>query len=386
MPRVSALAAIAIALCPLFSLDARALGGPDLKHDGAFGFPQKDAKVLCDAPELRVSAWNDAEHLYVQAVVFADGDDAPGETEDGRAIGDSSTLLIDADADGKATPEVDRNYTLNPWPSLPGLQYQIVFDDRGTSGLMSDSKGRGAISYVEAEPGHRVRVDSYLIPLSELKRKPGETVRFAYWGSSPHPELTVNSIGFQSKKRYYPFSLPLKDFHSVALADRATTFDEQQVPEGRKKIAVHEQPGKPMPAAGSEPPEIAAAAWLNWKGESAPTLKSLRGKVVVVEFWATWCGPCVAGIPHLNQIHDAYADKGLVILSLTDQSKTGYIEEFMKKTPMHYVVGVGSNAVEDYGVTGIPHAFVIGRDGKVAWEGYPMDEAFEKEVGRALGK
>src|SRR4051794_30714268 len=76
----------------------------DLKRDGAFGFPQPRSTVLCDEPELRVSCWNDAAHLYVQAILWKDGDDTIGESADGRPIGDWSVLSLDVDADGKVTP------------------------------------------------------------------------------------------------------------------------------------------------------------------------------------------------------------------------------------------------------------------------------------------
>src|SRR5262245_23191443 len=174
----------------LLAIAPTAFGGSvngDPRRDGAFGFPQKDATVLCDTDTLRVSAFSDADYLYVQAILFTDSDDSLGETEDGRKIGDSSTLQIDADADGKATGDLDRSYCLNPWPSLPGLGYQVVFDENSNSGIQSDSKGRGAISYVDAGEGRRVRVDCYLIPLAELKRTRGQAIRLAYWGSSPKP-------------------------------------------------------------------------------------------------------------------------------------------------------------------------------------------------------
>jgi thiol-disulfide isomerase/thioredoxin len=104
---------------------------------------------------------------------------------------------------------------------------------------------------------------------------------------------------------------------------------------------------------------------------------------VVVEFWATWCGPCVAGIPHLNKLHDELGPKGLVLLSFTDQSKQG-VENFLKGTPMKYVLGCGSELAADYGVGGIPHAFVIGKDGKLVWEGTPGDKEFDQQVLAAL--
>jgi thiol-disulfide isomerase/thioredoxin len=105
----------------------------------------------------------------------------------------------------------------------------------------------------------------------------------------------------------------------------------------------------------------------------------------LVEFWATWCGPCVKNIPHLNALHDAYASRGLRIVSLTDQSREG-VEPFLKQTPIKGVVGVGSDSGSDYGVTAIPHAFLIGRDGKLIWQGHPAEEGLEKRILDALGR
>src|SRR5688500_11354603 len=73
----------------------------DLKRDGAFGFPQGNARVLCDNPDLRLSAWNNSEYLFVQAVLWKDDDAALGKTEDNREIGDGSTLILDLDGNGK---------------------------------------------------------------------------------------------------------------------------------------------------------------------------------------------------------------------------------------------------------------------------------------------
>lgn len=353
-------------------------------ENGAFAFPQKEANVLCQTGDLKVSAWNDAEYLYVQAIIPGDGDSTDGLTEDGRKIGDNSNLVVDANGDGEITREVDRSYTLNPWPSLPGLCYSAMLGGGMSTGLQSDSKGRGAISFVEVEGGKRVRVDSYLIPLAEINRKAGDKVRFAFYGHSTTPELTVNSVGYTSAKRYYSHALPWKNFHEVVLVDRPATFDAQKVPEGRTTIGVAKKSKAPMPKAGSQPPEIAATSWMNWSGKEPPTLASLKGKVVVVEFWATWCGPCVAGIPHLNELHEKHAKDGLVILSLTDQAKKDYIEEFLKPRNVRYTVGIGSDAISAYGVQGIPHAFVIGRDGLIAWQGHPADKEFDTAIAEQL--
>jgi hypothetical protein len=61
-----------------------------VRENGVFGFPQKQAKVVCDTADLRLSVWNNDQYLYVQAVLWKDNDSAPGKTEDGRTIGDNS--------------------------------------------------------------------------------------------------------------------------------------------------------------------------------------------------------------------------------------------------------------------------------------------------------
>lgn len=122
--------------------------------------------------------------------------------------------------------------------------------------------------------------------------------------------------------------------------------------------------------------EINAQSWLNTKPVK---LSGLKGKVVVVEFWATWCGPCRASIPHLKELNAKYASKGLTLVSLTDEGAE-VAGPFVKQNGMDYAIGTGSTTGEDYGVTGIPHAVVVGKDGKVVWEGHPMsglDQAVE---------
>lgn len=125
--------------------------------------------------------------------------------------------------------------------------------------------------------------------------------------------------------------------------------------------------------------EFSAGKWLN-----TPPLKlaGLKGKVVVLEFWATWCGPCRKSIPHLKELHSKYASKGLVLISLTDEAPA-VAENFVKENGMNYAVGLESPTSEAYAVTGIPHAVVIDRSGKVVWEGHPMN-GLDKAIEAAL--
>ncbi len=130
---------------------------------------------------------------------------------------------------------------------------------------------------------------------------------------------------------------------------------------------------------GKAAPEIGADAWLNTTGVK---LADSKGKIVIVEFWATWCPPCRNSIPHLAKLYEANKDKGVILVSLTDEDKET-VEPFAKEQKMVWPVGLGSKTGGDYTVKGIPHAVIVGRDGKVAWEGHPMD-GLDEQLAKAV--
>lgn len=130
---------------------------------------------------------------------------------------------------------------------------------------------------------------------------------------------------------------------------------------------------------GKPAPEIAAMAWLN----SAPlTLTTLKGRPVVVEFWATWCPPCRRSVPHLNEVYRKFSPRGVAFVSLTDETYDT-VKNFAEELKISYPVGTGSPTADAYGVKGIPHAVVISADGKILWTGHPMDQ-IEKRIEDAL--
>jgi thiol-disulfide isomerase/thioredoxin len=352
-----------------------------LARDGAFGFPQADAQVLFDDPNLRVSFFNDAQFLYLQAVVWNDAEDTLGETEDGREIGDRSYVHMDVDANMEISPNVDRIYSVNMWPHRQGLHYRVHLGGNRTAHVSDDSGGRGSIRYVDTGDGSVARVDNFLIPLAEIGRRPGETLRLAFWASSQGPPLIVNSLGLRNTDPYTGHSMPRESYHQITLAERAAVLDPGLVPAGRQDVP--ETPLKPIPALGTVPPELLAEEWVN--ADTPPSLSDLRGQVVLIDFWTSTCGTCISLIPHLNEMQEKYGPRGLRVIGFTHQSKRG-VEWFMeaRQQPIHYAVGAGSDLKVEYGVKSVPYAFVVGRDGTLLWHGSPSTGVLDSVVVTAL--
>jgi len=105
------------------------------------------------------------------------------------------------------------------------------------------------------------------------------------------------------------------------------------------------------------------------------------GTVHVIEFWATWCPPCRASIPHLTELQHKYKDKNLVVVGISTE-KVNVVKPFVEKMggEMDYAVAVDRTGAADrgymraFGRNTIPSAFVVGPDGKLLWVGHPLDK------------
>jgi thiol-disulfide isomerase/thioredoxin len=110
----------------------------------------------------------------------------------------------------------------------------------------------------------------------------------------------------------------------------------------------------------------------------------MEGKPLLLEFWATWCPPCRESIPHLNEIHAKYKDRGLLVVGVTDEPNA-VIRKFQKEVPMDYAVATdnGGRLNEKMGVSGIPQAFLVNKSGEIVWEGHPM-KLRDEDIGQIL--
>ena len=124
---------------------------------------------------------------------------------------------------------------------------------------------------------------------------------------------------------------------------------------------------------------------LNMKTIDGQTLssKNLKGKIVLLDFWATWCGPCMAELPHMKKVNETFGKKGLQIVGVSFDQSIGAMKPVIQREQMTWMhVHDGNRAVANLfgGVNSIPRVFILGPDSTLLWTGHPgrMDEALAK--------
>lgn len=156
---------------------------------------------------------------------------------------------------------------------------------------------------------------------------------------------------------------------------------------------------------GSKAPTLDIEHWVsNGHDKFKPVKEFETGKVYVVEFWATWCGPCVMSMPHLAATQNKYAEKGVQLISVSDEdleTVEGFLKKPVKGAKKEDTENTYGKLTSDYclttdpdksvyegymdaaGQNGIPTCFIVGKSGLIEWIGHPMemDEPLEKVVG-----
>jgi len=151
-------------------------------------------------------------------------------------------------------------------------------------------------------------------------------------------------------------------------------------PTGAQKVESFQEqaarPGIDSPLVGKPAPDFS----LDTLDGKHIALADLRGKVVLLDFWATWCGPCRAALPHTQDLVD-HAAPGLVVLTVDVKEKDDIIQKFMQDNRYTYPVLLDRDGaiIKAYGVTGIPSYIIIDRDGtlKAFWVAFPGSASFD---------
>jgi cytochrome c biogenesis protein CcmG/thiol:disulfide interchange protein DsbE len=129
---------------------------------------------------------------------------------------------------------------------------------------------------------------------------------------------------------------------------------------------------------GTKAPPVQLNQWIT----SQPP--DLTGRVYVLDFWATWCPPCVQSIPHMIELANKYKEKAVPFIAISVDNSSEPVKKMVKSKGINYYVGMDNGLSDKYSISSIPSAFIIGRSGKVVWEGHPMSPDFESALVNAL--
>ena len=152
-----------------------------------------------------------------------------------------------------------------------------------------------------------------------------------------------------------------------------------------KRVAIDSAPGGATPACKAESRANLDFTVKDMNGASV-RLADHEGKVILLNFWATWCPPCKAELPGFIELHDQYKDKGLVILGVSGDDDPETLRAFASEWKINYPMLVGRDEealLDAYGpIYGYPISVIVGRDGAVCARhiGPKTKEEFEREI------
>ena len=131
-------------------------------------------------------------------------------------------------------------------------------------------------------------------------------------------------------------------------------------------------------------PDIGVPTLLQSSKPSFASLKEYRGQVVVLEFWATWCGPCIELLPHMNKLVESFSGKPVHFISITDETREA-VEKFTRTHPMKAEIGLDPDeaAFRAFNVRSRPEVYVIDPYGRI-WIKIHPSFLYKSDIEEAL--
>ena len=317
------------------------------------GMPK--VQVLCDGKQL-ISAMPDASVYSIE--------EAPEKLAD----------LI-------TTPDPEAMLPAHVWDMVAGSQMVIDLmsgsTDKGLLKMLAEAEYRGVQGEDAAARHVFMAVEKDPIAQQETKLEVFVTTGDEAWVTAIKPqldEMQTQMMGDMS------ITLRFDNWKSVEGLPEAATFKPEEswkkvdnvleaalggmMGEGDEGSAPEElDMDHPAVDAGTTAPEFS----LKTLDEKTFTLADCKGKVIVLDFWATWCGPCVAGLPTVTKVTSEYADKGVVFAAVNLREDPDHVRKFMADKEWNFNVAMDSDGgiADLYGVTGIPHSVIIDKTGVV---------------------
>jgi thiol-disulfide isomerase/thioredoxin len=188
--------------------------------------------------------------------------------------------------------------------------------------------------------------------------------------------LLAQSLGDVAKKerdRRRNQEAPVRSFtdEDVSTASSGeSSRDDSQSPAGE------EAPGSVLSAAGLT--TLAPSFSLEDRGGRRVSLSDFRDRVVLLDFWATWCAPCRASMPKVEKLHQRFGSRGLQVIGINIEGRSDEVIEYIDDGGYSFLFlfdggNWRSNISRAYGVTSIPRSYLIDRRGRVLYAGHPAN-------------
>ncbi len=299
---------------------------------------------------------------------------------------ESQSARVELVSDGKTVTLVDhgqKRYARADLPAgqslLSNVQSILLGEFAAAQALERDTNG-STLKYVGSERAANLECDV----IAAARGNPGSETRWWFAKKDHFPRRVQRVLGSPLGQTTLTTSLTALD----AKPDVQDDLFRLEKPEGFADVSQTLNPPKPAPAGGGRFLAVGSEApdWTLKTGDGREvSLKGLRGKIVLLDFWATWCGPCRMAMPDVEKLHQKYKDKPVAVFGVNCWERGADPVAFMKNNKFTYPVLVkGDEVAAKYKVNGIPTFYLIGPDGKILFVYAGMSAENAKKVDQLI--